>query len=190
MFYRFDKKQLEFRKNPRIIYAYLLTLISMCGASYFLGRETKTSNLSEYEKELIVLNLKQEKNKFTEEKLINLLKELNVKFPHIVLAQAKLESGNFKSNVFKQNNNLFGMKEARVRVKTAQGTNLNHTYYKTWQESVYDYAFYQCRYLGGVRNEKEYFIALDASYAEANYYSGTLKQIIKKENLKEIFKSK
>jgi hypothetical protein len=57
-------------------------------------------------------------------------------------------------------------------------------------ESVYDYAFYQCRYLGGVRNEKEYFAALDASYAEANYYSGTLKQIIKKENLKEIFKSK
>jgi hypothetical protein len=28
----------------------------------------------------------------------------------------------------------FGMKEARVRVKTAQGTNLNHAYYKTWQK--------------------------------------------------------
>jgi len=188
MFYRYDKKQLEFRKNPKIIYSYLFTLFSMCGASYFLGRETKANNLTKYEKELVLLNLQQEKNKFTEEKLIDLLKELNVKFPYIVLAQAKLETGNFKSNVFKQNNNLFGMKEARVRVKTAKGTNLNHAYYDNWQESVYDYAFYQCRYMSRARTEAEYFAALDASYAEANYYSGTLKGIIKKENLKEIFK--
>lgn len=188
MFYRFDKKQLEFKKSNRLILAYLITLVTIAGSTYFIGRETKVQNLSKYEKELVVVSLKQEENKFTEEKLISLIKELNVKFPHIVLAQAKLESGQFKSKVFKENNNLFGMKEARVRVKTAQGTNLNHAYYKTWQESVYDYAFYQCRYLGGVRTEQEYFTALDASYAEANYYSKTLKQIIKRENLKEIFK--
>jgi hypothetical protein len=42
--------------------------------------------------------------------------------------------------------------------------------------------------MSNARTEAEYFAALDASYAEANYYSGTLKGIIKKQNLKAIFK--
>ena len=41
---------------------------------------------------------------FSEEALIRLLKDCNIKCPHIVLAQAKLESGGFKSKIFKQNN--------------------------------------------------------------------------------------
>jgi len=190
MFYRFDEKNLEFKKNSRVIYAYLITLITVCGAAYFLGRETKVTNLSKYEKELVILDLKNEENKFSEEKLIQMLKDLNVKFPHIVLAQAKLESGNFKSKVFLQNNNLFGMKQARIRINVAKGTNLNHAYYETWKESVYDYSFYQCRYMGHLDTEEKYFAALDASYAEASYYSGTLKRIIKREKLKEIFYKK
>lgn len=36
----------------------------------------------------------------------------------IIVAQATLESGNFKSNVFEQDNNLFGMKLPSVRPKT------------------------------------------------------------------------
>jgi hypothetical protein len=38
------------------------------------------------------------------------------------------------------------------------------------------------------KTEAEYFAALDASYAEARKYSQSLKTIIKRENLKEIFK--
>ena len=190
MMYKFDKEQLTFVKDIKKIKLMILGLLCLLLLTFLAGRYSKDEKAAqlEYEKELILLNLKEERNKFTEEKLIDLLKELNVKFPHIVLAQAKLESGNFKSRIFKHNHNLFGMKEARVRVKTAKGTNLNHAYYDNWQESVYDYAFYQCRYMSRARTEAEYFAALDASYAEANYYSGTLKGIIKKENLKEIFK--
>jgi len=144
--------------------------------------------LDKFERELVILNLDRERNKFTEEKLINLMVDLNIKYPHIVLAQAKLESGNYKSKVFKQNHNLFGMRQARVRVNTAKGTSLNHAYYDNWQESVYDYAFYQCRYMSDARTEQDYLTALDASYAEANKYSATLKQIIERENLRLIFK--
>jgi|DEB0MinimDraft_3_1074331.scaffolds.fasta_scaffold35046_2 hypothetical protein len=188
MIYKFDPNELIYTKDTKRIKFAILGLMCLLLITFLAGRYSRIETLDKYEKELVLLNLQQEKNKFTEEKLIDLLKELNVKFPYIVLAQAKLETGNFKSNVFKQNNNLFGMKEARVRVKTAKGTNLNHAYYDNWQESVYDYAFYQCRYMSRARTEAEYFAALDASYAEANYYSGTLKGIIKKENLKEIFK--
>ena len=53
------------------------------------------------------------KEKFSEKALVNLLVSCNVKFPHIVLAQAKLESGNYSSKMFKVNHNLFGMKKKK-----------------------------------------------------------------------------
>ena len=49
------------------------------------------------EEKLIVIR---EEKEFSEEKLIEKIHRLNFKFPHIVLAQAKLESGNFKSAIF------------------------------------------------------------------------------------------
>jgi len=188
MIYKYDEKQLMFKKNPKFIYYSLAVLLVTIFISYVIGRSVSLNDLTKYEKELIILNLEKEKNKFTEGKLIDLLKELNVRFPHIVLAQAKLESGNYKSKVFLQNHNLFGMRQARVRINTAKGTNLNHAYYDTWKESVMDYAFYQCRYMSNASTEAEYYAALDASYAEANQYSETLKHIVKKENLKKYFK--
>lgn len=124
---------------------------------------------------------------FSEEKLIELLKELNVKYPHIVLAQAKLETGHFKSKIFNENNNLFGMKEAKVRIHTAKGTKNEHAYYENWVESVYDYAFYQSTYHSDKKNERQYYKALDKSYAESKNYSETLQKIIDRENLYEVF---
>jgi hypothetical protein len=80
------------------------------------------------------------------------------------------------------------MREARVRVNTAKGTNLNHAYYDNWKESVYDYAFYQCRYMSNADSEAEYYAALDASYAAAGGgYSKALKQLIEKEQVKSKF---
>ena len=188
MMYKFDNVSLQYVKDIKKIRVIITGVLSLLFISFLLGRYVNIKALDAFEKELIVLNLQKEKNKFTQEKLVQMLKDLNVKHPHIALAQAKLETGNFKSAVFKQNNNLFGMKQARVRVNTAKGTNLNHAYYDNWQESVYDYAFYQCRYMANARTEAEYFAALDASYAEASQYSQTLKSIIQKENLKELFK--
>ena len=103
------------------------------------------------------------------------------------MAQSILETGHWTSAVFKQNNNLFGMKQAGARINTAQGTSLNHAYYDNWRESVYDYAFYQCRYLPNLSDEDSYFAALDASYAEGANYSQGLREVIKRENLKELF---
>ncbi len=81
------------------------------------------------------------------------------------------------------------MREARVRVNTAKGTNLNHAYYDNWKESVYDYAFYQCRYMSNDGTEAEYYAALDASYAEVGgSYSKALKSLINRENVKNKFK--
>jgi len=188
MFYSFDREQLTFTKDPKKLVKILLVIIGLLLCTFAIGRYMQFKALDKYEKQLIVLNLEKEKNKFTEEKFVELIKELNMKFPHIVYAQARIESGNFKSAVFRQNNNLFGMREARVRVNTAKGTNLNHAYYDNWKESVYDYAFYQCRYMSNADSEAEYYAALDASYAEAGGgYSKALKQLIEKEQVKSKF---
>jgi hypothetical protein len=61
----------------------------------------------------------------------------------VVLAQAKWESAHFKSKVFQENNNLFGMKLARQRNTTAVGENRGHAKYDNWQDSVKDYKLWQ-----------------------------------------------
>jgi hypothetical protein len=149
---------------------------------YDLGSNVLTG-LSEEEKLVII----QEHNQFSEEKLIDKLKELNVKFPYIVFAQSKLETGNFTSKIFRENSNCFGMREAKQRITTAKGTEHNHAYYASWGESVYDYAFYQCRYLSGINTEEQYFQYLGQSYAENPNYVSVLKDMIIKENLKARF---
>ena len=187
IFWKFNNDTLKWEKNKlktRIFWGVIGTLIV---GSFIGGRFGKFEALEQYEKELLILDLQQEKNKFTQEKLIEELKRLNVKFPHIVMAQSIIETGHWKSKVFKENHNLFGMKQANIRINTAKGTNLNHAYYENWQESIYDYAFYQCRYMGAADTEEEYFIALGASYAEAGHYVQALKQVIEKEHLRELF---
>ena len=149
---------------------------------YDLGKNTLIS-LSEEEKLVII----QEHNLFSEQKLIDKLKELNVKFPYIAFAQSKLETGNFTSKIFRENANLFGMREAKQRITTAQGTEHNHAYYTTWVESVLDYSFYQCKYLSNINTEEQYFQYLSQSYAENPSYVSILKDMIVKENLKVKF---
>lgn len=153
-------------------------------SGYKLGKNALIS-LSEEEKLVII----QEHNQFSEDRLIDKLKELNVKFPYIVFAQSKLETGNFTSKIFRENSNCFGMREAKQRITTAQGTENNHAYYASWGESVYDYAFYQCRYLSGINTEEQYFQYLSQSYAENPNYVSILKGMIEKENLKARFGS-
>jgi hypothetical protein len=169
MFYTYNKKELQFYKFGFKNYAYsILTLFAIIFGSYSVGRFMQIGNLSDYEKNILLINMKQEP--FSEDKLISLMKELNIKFPHVVLAQAKLETNNFHSGIFKENHNLFGMKEARIRISTAKGTNRNHAYYDNWESSVYDYAFYQCRYLSAINTEGEYYRYLAGSYAEDPHY--------------------
>lgn len=116
---------------------------------------------------------------FSEENLIQELSFLNVRFPLIIVAQAKLETGNFTSKVFLENNNLFGMKQAVLRPTTCKGTNLNHGYYNNWIESVYDYAFFQAAYLNDLKTEEAYYEYLGKNYATDPDYIKKVKQIAK-----------
>lgn len=183
--YRYDSKNLEYKKIPYIKNIFKYSLIAVTIFT-FLGVNTspiRTKYVTDTENILLVNN----PNNFSEEKLILKIKELNLPYPHVTLAQAKLESGEFGSRIFKENHNLFGMKEARVRINLAQGTQYGHAYYANWEESVLDYAFWYASYARRCKSEDELFQLLDQQYAEADQYVSSLKRIIVKQQLEEKF---
>lgn len=117
----------------------------------------------------------------------NLYKKIiksGIDYPEIVFAQAVLESGHFRSPIFKSNNNLFGMRFPRKRETVAIEDRKGFSAYEDWNKSVEDYKMYQDYILDGKRISRDrYYDILDRSYSESGKsYSNKLKLIIKKYN--------
>ena len=187
--FKYDHNHLKYDKiciRTWVLYA-LSILLALFIAGFFIGRSVAEEVIVENFNEAEAVVFINEVDSFSQEKLTEMLVDLNVSFPHIVMAQSILETGYWKSDIFLENHNLFGMKQARRRITTAEGTSRNHAYYNHWRESVYDYAFYQCRYLSRLDSEEAYFQYLGASYAEARDYVNSLKRVIEKEKLRELF---
>lgn len=110
-------------------------------------------------------------NKEPEEGLQESLQYYDIKHPNIVYAQARLETGNFQSNIARKNNNLFGLYDSK---------NKRYYSYDHWSESVKAYKeMIQNRY--DKNKHKTYYKFLsDIGYAEDKNYNKKLKQIIKK----------
>jgi uncharacterized FlgJ-related protein len=140
----------------------------------FTIREKKPIKIVET-KEVILQPVEE---RFSDLKLLKYLKELNIKFYDIVYAQAVLETGHFKSDSFKNGNNLFGMKVAKQRPTTAIAEYLGHAKYTSWKESVMDYALYQSKYLSKIDSKEEYFSYLEKNYAEDPGYIKKIKSIV------------
>ena len=93
------------------------------------------------------------------------LKRNGVQKPHIVLAQAKLETGNYSSKVCRTHNNLFGLRKGN-----------RYRAYSNWTESVkaYKNLIQDGRYGGG-----DYYAFLKRiGYAEDPQYIDKLKTFV------------
>ena len=183
--YTFDSKTLKYKSfNVRggLVRITILSVLifSLLGISQ---PQIKTEYITATEKLLLI----EETNKFSEENLIEEISKLNFKYPHIVLAQAILETGEYQSKIFKENNNLFGMEEARIRLNLAKGTQYNHAYYNNWIESVMDYALWYSTFAYKCKTEKQLYRLLDRQYAEAPAYVSSLQHVVNVNNLKEKF---
>jgi hypothetical protein len=183
MIYKFNKNSLNFEKTSRFKLLARPILITALITSIF-GYTAKQEVSIPEEQKLIVLR---EVNKFSEERLVDEIAGLNFRFPHIVLAQAKLESNNFRSYLFKENNNMFGMKLASSRLTIANGEEHGYASYESWSESLMDYALYYSSYLRNVKTEKEYYQFLSKFYAEDVAYVTKIQNLIKNEQLKSKF---
>lgn len=60
----------------------------------------------------------------------------------MIISQAAFETGNFTSNIFNKNHNLFGMKLPKVRNTTATGERFGHAIFDSDYDSIKDYRLY------------------------------------------------
>jgi len=191
MYYKYNQKTLEFEKtnvvtkrNSIIVSLLFGFIVLPLILSLSTNKETPIVEKLSLEEKMIVIK---DHNKFSEDRLIEYIQQLNFRFPHIILAQSKLESSYYKSTIFIENHNMFGMKEAKIRSNLAQGTHRGHAYYNEWKESVLDYALYYSTYLYELKTEEQYFDYLKQHYAEDPNYVSKLKSLIEKEQLKSKF---
>jgi flagellum-specific peptidoglycan hydrolase FlgJ len=112
--------------------------------------------------------------------LKNLLDKSKVKFSHIVLAQAKLESKLFTSPIAVTNKNIFGMKIAATRFTFATNGHDygNYAMYESYADCVLDYKAWQmqCAYL--INDEDHYYELLGRIYAQDPQYVKKLKILV------------
>jgi uncharacterized FlgJ-related protein len=117
-------------------------------------------------------------NILSENTLLFKMKQIGILYPEIVLAQAKIETGNFTSVIFIENNNLFGMKLPYRRQTTAVGENRNHAKYTDWIQSIRDYKLWQDQMIHKAPTKRAYLAYLRRNYAEDKNYIKKIKQLI------------
>jgi uncharacterized FlgJ-related protein len=171
--WKYNSEKLAYEKvNIRkYIGMIVLSFLTIFILSSFIWKEVV---VVQAEKEVVIKT----NEDFTKEKFLKEIEKYSFKYPDIIIAQALVESSHFKSPVFIENNNMFGMREAKARITTSKGSNLKHAYYENWKDCLVDRALYEARYLSKLSRE-EYFKYLDDTYAEGKGYSNLLKKIIK-----------
>lgn len=115
---------------------------------------------------------------FSELNVYKQLVRVGVAYPDVVLAQAKIETGNFTSKIFRENNNMFGMKLPYRRQTTAVGESRNHAKYTDWIQSIKDYKLWQDEMIHRAPTKRAYLAYLKRNYAEDKNYIKKIKQII------------
>lgn len=103
----------------------------------------------------------------SDESVTAALNYYGIKYPEVVLSQAKLETGNYRSRVCKECNNLFGLYDSK-----------NKCYFEFdhWTESVEAYGS-MIQYK--MKKDEDYFSFLDRiGYAEDPEYLVKIKQIM------------
>jgi flagellum-specific peptidoglycan hydrolase FlgJ len=125
------------------------------------------------------------KDSVTIDSLKMMIWSLPFKHKDIVIAQAILETGWFKSKNYQINNNLFGMKQVYTRATTADTTINGYSHYANWRMSVIDYYIKQSAREDIIStNREQYYHYLDKIYSEVGKsYSSQLKDIIKRLDL-------
>ena len=102
-----------------------------------------------------------------------LIHQTNIAHPDIVYRQAVLESGNFTSDIFRENNNIFGMRMAFSRPNVQTGGNRGFAVYENWKDSLYDYALWQVYSAKGLSREA-YIELFGSIYSEDSEYINKL----------------
>lgn len=120
-----------------------LCLFAMAFGGYFIAHQIQEQIKPKVVIDTVFINT--DTLEFTPENLKMVIKELGIHNPDVVYKQAVLETGNFKSRIFLENNNCFGFKVFPRKWEGVQMPfqNRSHLVFKNWAESVEQYKLWQ-----------------------------------------------
>lgn len=110
--------------------------------------------------------------------LYNYLLEIGAWYPDILIAQAKIESASYTSNVFKKANNLYGMKSVYSRFHCQTGAYNNYGCYDSWKLSALDRVLWDLFIFDSIKPQREEYLRALRNYAEAQNYITTIQKTI------------
>ena len=176
LFYNSDLSSFEI--NGLVI---LLIITMACSASFFAGyncaEQTTINKIEVVDTVYVDLDTLQ----FSEENLLKMMKHYKILFPEVVLAQVKIETGNFTSPICKINNNYFGHKVFPRKWKGVQMPfkNREHLVFKNWVKSVEQYKLFQ-----QANFTNKYYVEFikRQGYAEDKGYANLINKIMEQEN--------
>lgn len=137
------------------------------GACFTLWGMSYVEAVEKSEKEEATITWKANHFKLNESNLMDELIAQDVKFPYIVLAQAILETGHFKSHACLQLNNLFGLKQS----------NGVYMSFGHWTESVAAYKKYIQKWEEDAPDDYYQYLS-DMGYATDKDYISKVKQLV------------
>lgn len=141
---------------------------------YILDRENHEISLFEFA-DIYKIYPQEEINDST---LYSLLVEIGAWYPELLVKQAKLESANYQSSVYTNNNNLYGMRNVYSRPTTQINTKNGYGVYHNWQLSAIDRVLWDEEIFDSQpETEDEYLDFIAAIYAEDPNYISKVKSI-------------
>lgn len=111
--------------------------------------------------------------------LYTYLVEMRVPHAKIVLCQAKIESAQYSSVLFKRQNNLFGMKIPTNRATSGSDGKAGYQAYNNWKSSATDYILWQYSHNVDKLSQEDYLKYLGKIYAEDPKYVAKIKKMLK-----------
>lgn len=165
MLYKYNKNLLQFESIKIKHYIYSIFIIGAIFSAFGFTSAIKFNNF--VEKIPVLIHLEEETP--TPERIKQELINLNVQNVDVVYAQILIESGNFTSNIWKNNNNCSGMKLAKSRPTTAIGEEFGHAKYRNFRDGLLDIALWQSCYARNLTQE-QYLKVIGEIYAEDENY--------------------
>lgn len=185
-------QQLEIKHRDLTIAIWFLIFLVVALASFFIASLIGRNRINQENKVLKEQLIKDEEQLSLEYSIgywfINNPKEINdtvlyqflldnnAWYPDILLKQAKIESANYTSNVYKNTNNLYGMRKVGKR-QTTQLNNIYNGYgcYNNWCLSVLDRMLWDIFVFKGEKPSEEEYLKAMSIYAEDKNYINKLK---------------
>lgn len=139
-----------------------------------IGLLFSSSSIKPIEHEYIVKPI--EELDLTKENFFLVCKIYDIKFPEIVYAQARLESGNFKSKLFQTKNNFLGLYNSKIK---------DFYEFDHWTDCLLGYRdLLQFKYTGDDNQETYYKFLKDLPYAMDPEYIKKVRRITESIHIK------